>query len=477
MLGELESGERVDISRLRPDFFAPRAHTGRPLGDRHLSRRAVAVERCDDGWRISAADTPIPLRVDGRSVDSYSTVTPVALQRGVVLELAERVVLLLHRHIPSTEPEVEIADLIGDSDAMADVRREIGRVADQGVGVLVRGETGTGKELVARALHSLSLRSGGPFVAVNLGALPPSLAVSELFGAARGAFTGASGPRLGCFTQADGGTLFLDEIGEASPEVQVAMLRTLETGEVQPLGEAKSRWIDVRTVAATDADLEQRIADGHFKEPLLHRLAGYEILLPPLRQRRPDIGRLLLHFLRQQTTELGEDRFGTTGEPWIDSRLMSRLARFDWPGNVRQLRNVARQLAIGNRGRPCLAAVPAVERLLGGASGQDPSSAVSPPAGEQPPPRRPADIDDAEFLAVLRRERFEIKAAARSLGISRAALYSWIEQSPHARTAGQLDSDAVLHAYRELDGDLDALVDHLQVSRFALRRKLRELGL
>src|SRR5262249_34932398 len=156
---------------------------------------------------------------------------------------------------------------------------------------------GTGKELVARAIHESGRRRGAVCLSVNMGAIPPSLATSELFGAVRGAYTGAVRDHLGYFQRAHGGTLFLDEIGETPPEVQVMLLRVLEPGEVQRVGSPQTQKVDVRLIAATDADLERALHEGRFRAPLLHRLSGYEIYIPPLRERRDDFGRLLFHFL------------------------------------------------------------------------------------------------------------------------------------------------------------------------------------
>ncbi|MEM8932122.1 MAG: sigma 54-interacting transcriptional regulator [Acidobacteriota bacterium] len=366
LLGEALNGVQVLLDRRRPEFHAPDRSSGRPLDDRHLSRRSIVLSRSDEGWSLDVGGTSTRVRIDGRPVDGVHRFADPELDDGVVVELAERIVLLLHRHTPTTDGiSGDDLGLVGESDGITFLRDEIRRVADLDVGVLLRGETGSGKELVARALHVAGRRSAGPFVAVNLGALAPSLAASELFGVARGAFTGADRSRDGCFVRAHGGTLFLDEIGEAPSEIQVALLRTLETGEILAVGASTPRRVDVRTLAATDADLDHLIASDGFREPLLHRLAGYEIWLPPLRRRRDDLGRLLVHFLRQFSDELGDHRLGRDdGEPWIDPELVTRMAHFGWPGNVRQLRNVVRQLAIGNRGRHCLRSTPAVDRLL-----------------------------------------------------------------------------------------------------------------
>lgn len=471
VLGEAPRGKAVVIDRYRPEFRAPGSFSGRPLSDRHLSRRPISLTRDGVGdWRLARDGSATAVAVDGLAVQHEHGFADADLADGVVIELAHRIVLLLHVHTPSDEPSNDDLDLVGASDGMVSVRDEIRRVADLEVGVLIRGETGTGKELVARALHRSSGRPDDPFVAVNLGAIPSTLAASELFGVTRGAFTGATHAQDGCFVRADGGTLLLDEIGEAPAEIQVALLRALETGEVKPIGGAAARKVQTRVVAATDADLSAKIAAGTFREPLLHRLAAFEIWLPPLRQRRDDIGRLLVHFLAAEEASLGDDRLGcVSDQPWIEAGLMARLARFDWPGNVRQLRNVARQLAIGNRGDRCLRSTTAVERLLATPPKRPPAAAV--------PRRLPSKTDDVEILATLRNHRFEIKKAAGALGISRAALYAWIESSALAHTVNDLDPETIRSTYEALDGNLEEVAARLEVSAFALRRRLREMGL
>jgi two-component system nitrogen regulation response regulator GlnG len=241
-------------------------------------------------------------------------------------------------------------------------------VAPLAVPVLVRGEIGTGKELVARALHQESPRAHGPFVAVNLGALPPSLAASELFGARRSLFTGSGQDQSGAFARADGGTIFLDEIGAAPAEMQLRLLHALETGEIVPVGAKNPRWVDVRIVSATAADLEDAVNHGGFREALLHRLAGCSIHLAPLCERREDIGRLLAWFLRRELaelTDLGDTLPATDApEPWLPVSLVSRLVRYAWPGNVHQLQTVVRQLVLDSRGLTALRASPGLDALL-----------------------------------------------------------------------------------------------------------------
>ncbi|WP_324827370.1 nitrogen regulation protein NR(I) [Qipengyuania zhejiangensis] len=229
--------------------------------------------------------------------------------------------------------------LIGRSPAMQGVYRMITRVLRNDLTVLVTGESGTGKELVAEAIHELGARKTGPFIAVNMAAIPHDLLESELFGHERGAFTGAVTQQIGKFEQANGGTLFLDEIGDMPAEAQTRLLRALQSGRIRRVGGRQEIGVDVRIVAATNRDLEPMIADGRFREDLFYRLNVVPIHLPPLRDRREDIGALVRHFLVQASEEgLPRRQIAEAG--------ISALSTRRWPGNVRELRNVVFRLAL-----------------------------------------------------------------------------------------------------------------------------------
>ena len=481
-LGQIVRGQEARLSRLEPDFEQPGSLA--PLNDPYLSRQPIRFLPVPGGIEIRLDEGNTRIALNGEPVDGSRVVSLAEIREGAVLEMAGLVVLLLHLFFPPRLPAGKPHGLIGESSAITQVRAEIHRVADLAVPVLIRGATGTGKELVAQAIHAASRRSRGPFVSVNLGAIPPSLAASELFGAARGAFTGAVQAQDGFFRKAQGGTLFLDEIGETPQEVQASLLRVLEAGEIQPVGAQSALRVDARVLAATDADLEQRVQAGTFREPLLHRLAGYSIRLPPLRERRDDIGRLLVHFLRQELAATGELEILDRDSPrllWMKPALVARLARYDWPGNVRQLRNAVRQLVIGSRGLPELQSSPGFESLLGGGGRSAEAPAVSTPAPSSGPVaarrRKPADISQDELLAVLRAHRWRLRPAAEALGISRPSLYVLIEHCPAIRKAGDLKVEEIVLCHRECGGDLDLMVERLRVSRDALHRRIRELGL
>jgi two-component system response regulator HydG len=237
-----------------------------------------------------------------------------------------------------------IANLVGDSGAMREVADLVLRVADTNVPVLVLGETGTGKGVVARAIHAHGGRAAGPFVTVNCAAIPEPLLEPELFGHARGAFTGATSARAGLFAEAHGGTLLLDEIGEMSPALQAKLLHVLESGTVRPVGSTKELKVDVRIVAATHRDLRAKVAAGEFREDLLYRLDVVTIDLPPLRLRRDDIPVLLAHFLaRARATHPRSpvERFS--------AEALDVLGDYAWPGNVRELEHVVERLVVLGR--------------------------------------------------------------------------------------------------------------------------------
>jgi two-component system nitrogen regulation response regulator GlnG len=234
----------------------------------------------------------------------------------------------------------EAAEMLGQAPAMQEVFRAIGRLSQSSATVLITGESGTGKELVAHALHRHSPRAAGPFVAINTAAIPKDLLESELFGHERGAFTGAQAMRRGRFEQADGGTLFLDEIGDMPPDLQVRLLRVLSDGEYYRVGGHAPLKANVRIIAATHQNLEERVRQGLFREDLMHRLNVVRLRLPPLRERAEDIPPLVRHFLRKSARELAVE------PKQISEEALKLLQAFAYPGNVRQLENVCHWLTV-----------------------------------------------------------------------------------------------------------------------------------
>ncbi|MCT8175444.1 nitrogen regulation protein NR(I) [Variovorax sp. CY25R-8] len=263
---------------------------------------------------------------------------PFDLPRAV--ELIRRAVDESQREEVAEERMVAAPEMLGQAPAMQDVFRAIGRLSQSNVTVLITGESGSGKELVARALHKHSPRANGPFVAINTAAIPKDLLESELFGHERGAFTGAQTMRRGRFEQAEGGTLFLDEIGDMPFDLQTRLLRVLSDGHFYRVGGHNSVKANVRVIAATHQDLEQRVKLGGFREDLFHRLNVIRLRLPALRERGEDVPALTRHFLQQSARQLGVE------PKRISDAALAKLAGFNFPGNVRQLENICHWLTV-----------------------------------------------------------------------------------------------------------------------------------
>jgi DNA-binding NtrC family response regulator len=308
--------------------------------------------------------------------------------------------------------------MIGAHPSMVAMYKSIARVASLDVPVLILGESGSGKELVAQSIHDLGTRASGPFIAINCGAIPDTLLEAELFGATRGAFTDARADRRGALSRADGGTLFLDEIGDISPSFQVKLLRFLQDGQVTPLGAEKSHRVSVRVVAATHRDLKSLVAKGSFREDLYYRLAGYEIAVPALRERRTDIALLVDHFRRRIAVEMHRESI-----PGPSQALLDLFAAHHWPGNVRELEQVIRRTVIDSGTlTDAQAAARALQSIAPGERGR-------PARPSDPEPEPPGDdlvpLDEAErrhIVAVLEATGGNQTQAAFILGIERKTL-------------------------------------------------------
>jgi two-component system nitrogen regulation response regulator GlnG len=492
ILYPVPGGGEVSLSRNEPHFSRPGALDGEPLADPFISRRPILLAPSASGGITIAVPEGVRLLCGTTSVEERIDLDPGTLARGVPLTLAGRVVVLLHAMEPSLASTASALGMVGESAGTRSVRAQVEQVAGADCSVLIRGESGTGKELVARAIHDNSPRRMGPFVAVNLATLRKDLAAAELFGVQqRGAYTGAV-PREGLFKAARGGTLFLDEVGEAEPELQTMLLRVLEVHEMFPVGAEKPVPVDVRVIAATDADLEAQIEGGRFKTPLLYRLAEYEIHIPPLRERREDVGLLIRHFAAEELAANGEGHVLASTDPYVDPWLpaatAAQLVMFDWPGNIRQLRNVVRRIVLGSRGQTTARIDPAVMSILSlgrkapsaatsGSRDAEPPTSPRPPSGARPARRKAAEITEEELVAALRANRWDLKAAADELEIPRTSIYDLIARTPGLRTAGEIGAEEIQRAYDECDGDIDRMVEMLQISEGALRRRLKELSL
>lgn len=328
--------------------------------------------------------------------------------------------------VPAEAPD----GLIGTSPAMRRVYRLIDRAAGASVPVLITGESGTGKELVARAIHYRGARASAPFLAVNCAAIPEALIESELFGHAKGAFTGATAPRQGFFVAADGGTLFLDEVAELSPIAQAKLLRVLQEKTVQAVGSDQPRTVDVRVIAATNKDLEGLAREGKFREDLYFRLHVLPIELPALREREGDVVPLFRHFLMDAAEQ------DSTPAPSLTDAAVEALKRYSWPGNVRELQNLAQRLVIfADAGVIDTVDLPTVMRYVATPSQTDSAlrAAVH---------RTLKEVELEHIRAVLESVGGNKTKAAAILGIDRKSLREKLKSSGHAHPDSTQDNDS-----------------------------------
>ena len=460
----------VEVSRYAPLFFRP-GQDGIAIGHRAVARAPLCLRRNGaDGVEISAPDSRMAVEVNGAVLAHSITLDRAAVARGVVIGLGGHVLLCMH-WMTSFPRASDVPGLLGVSSGAIVTRELIRQVASTDLPVLLLGETGTGKEVAARAIHAASKRRALPLVAVNMATLNEALAPADLFGAVKGAYTGALSARQGLFAEADGGTLFLDELGDTPASVQPMLLRVLESGSYRPLGASQDAHSAARLIAATDQDLDA----GGFNQPLLRRMEAFVIRLPALRERREDIGVLLLHALHGCT--------GSTEEAMaFPAALVSQMCNYDWPGNVRQLSNVARRAVMAQRAgqAPSLmqfvqASAPQAARPV------QENDASQDNAGSQvdaaTPRRSLASIGNDDVLAAMEENGWQISGAAQRLGISRPSLYKLIEAHPAIRPAAAIAAPEIEAMLRASGNDVAACASGLKTPFEALRRHLRVLGL
>ncbi len=378
---------------------------GEPLGVLAVFRRTPADDACYEWLRTMASAAAVAI-ANARAFDENES-----LRRQLELErdyLREEV-----------ESSGSFGEILGRSPALQRVLHQVELVAGTDANVLVLGESGAGKELIARAIHHRSARSRRPLVKVNCGSIPHELFESEFFGHVRGSFTGAVRDRIGRFQLADGGTLFLDEVGEIPLDLQAKLLRVLQEGEFERVGDEVTRRVNVRVVAATNRDLRREVDAGRFRLDLYYRLGVFPLEVPPLRERREDIPLLVAHFVRQAGL-----RFHLPA-PGVPAREIERAQRYDWPGNVRELQNVVERAVIVSRGAKLTFDLP---EGLPAPSRPSAVSATAPPApGTVIPEAAWRERERANVLAALRQANFRLSGkggAAEMLGVKVSTLAS-----------------------------------------------------
>lgn len=511
----------LDVSPLRfgryvPEFAGHGAAPA-PLEDPHVSRRAAALLREDSGWRLQRGSARSRLRVDGQEFEDSRCFSADELRAGLSLTLGNRVVLFVRLQERQSGEEGALADaapedtaladeafvdealadealvdetlvdealvdeerepalraLLGISPAMRELRAALRRIARLPDDVLLIGPTGAGKELVARALHACSPLRRGPWVPVNMAAMPVELAAASLFGARRGAYTGAQTHRQGYFQQARDGVLFLDEVGDTPEALQPQLLRALQEREIQVLGGAVER-VNLRVVAATEREPET------LRSALRHRLGTQELRLPALVERREDLGLLLRAIFAEYAARDGrrwliKDAPGAELARWV--RLVELFLAYAWPGNVRELRAVIAQIhAASSAGLSVPASVLTrlqPEHELAPVRALAPASDGGARAVREPAPASLAHMTDAAFEAAWREAHCEVTRMARKLAVSRAAIYRRVKSSPSCRLANDVPLEELLATLDECRGDLASTARQLGISRRALAARLR----
>jgi DNA-binding NtrC family response regulator len=386
----------------------------------------------------------------------------VSIANALKLEALGKEITRLKKH---STGQLTFDDLIAESPAMRKVGKIGERAAQSNIPILIEGESGVGKEMIARAIQGSSDRAGRPFVTVNCGAIPENLVESILFGHEKGAFTGATDKHAGKFQEAHGGTLFLDEIGELPLDMQVKLLRALQEGEVDPVGAKKPVKVDIRLISATNRDLIQAVQDGTFREDLYYRLNVFPVAVPPLRERREDVAPLSDHFIARFAAEEGKPIRG------MDADARALLEGFAWPGNVRQLENaVFRAVVLCDTDMLCFEDFPQIASLAG--------------AQARPKPRLP-DIQPAVLGAAMPAAAPQSQAAfAAAPSYADEPAYEGLpsditalDESGNLKKLEDMEADMIRLAIEKYEGHMSEVARRLGIGRSTLYRKVRDLGI
>lgn len=490
------------LGRHEPSFRV--AGTTRELGDPYLSRHALKLRYQGSSLELDRPQGSSRLRVDREQIAGNVQLGPDRLRLGVLLTLAERIVVHLRLAVEETASEGgerRSSVLLGVSPAMQALRRSIADAARMPDDVMVSGQTGTGKELVASELHNNGARRRGPWIAVNMAALPVDLAAASLFGARKGSFTGAVADRKGYFQLAEEGTLFLDEIGDTPTEVQPQLLRALEAREIQPIGD-EPRPISLRVVAATDQDFRE--SPNAMRDALRYRLQAQHIVVPPLKERLEDVGIIAQHYFNEAQAE-GAEHWPLDPDDALGiarcCRFFESCASYLWPGNVRELKYAARQAAWNGGDAWVLRESSAEhadlheerrdenheksqENSEENSHDKEQTPTVHSGASEVREPgngsqgHRPvfAALNEEELHEAWLSADCEVARLARHFSVSRASVYRKIQSSSRCRLAADVPLGELLVALDQKQGDLRETARVLEISRRGLEARLRASG-
>ncbi len=442
------SGKILQINRFKPLFSSAENLEDTPLSDKRVSRSSIIIENLGkDNFQITPPESPMEVKVNGTfsrhsqtaSLDDKNDLICITISNSIILGLC---------HLPCKQFRSSSNSLKGISVPINHSRQLIERYAATDLPVMLIGETGTGKELAATDLHQNSLRSSKPFVSVNMAAIPDELAVSELFGSKKGAYTGSVNDQPGFFNEADHGTLFCDEIGDTPASVQPMLLRAIETGFVRPLGNDSDVKTDTRIITATDRPINEVGSSVQFSKPLYHRLSATQITMPTLKSRKVDIPLLLLHFLLE--SPLNEQKATD-----VSTDFLLTLVNYEWPGNVRELKNIANQILLGEQ--------PKLERI-------DTKNKKN--SKKRSPYRSHRSITEKELLAALDNNCWQIKPAAAELLISRTSCYELIKNCGAIRRPKDIHADEIQEALKKYPKDIGSMCSTLRTTQSALRNYL-----
>ncbi len=472
------SGNDLIIGRNQPMFEGADGFM-QPLDDPCISRQQLTIKWIpgQDAFLVvpcASARRKLELwTVDGDPVAPKGPIPP-----GTVLSVGDRVMLLLT--LRSVRRGEDSMDMVGDCEVTWALRDKIRGVAAADGTVLLQGESGAGKELVASAVHGSSKRAGHPLVVVNCAAIPENLLESVLFGHVKGAFTGADSNKDGFFRAARKGTLFLDEIGELPLSLQSKLLRVLQEHKVCPVGALKEEPVDTRVVAATNRDLRQEVAEGRFREDLYYRLSALTVKVPPLRERRESIPHLFTHFFRKKVDDHPElERLWRRADqhpPPVPMTFFKQLITAPWPGNIRQLWNAVEKVAAENiHARSFAMPEELAEEGAATEATADPVSSGPAPARKQARPERGA-LNEQELLALLEKHDFVQRRVAKELGISHTTLDRWMQEIG-LRRPRDIPKPELQDLVVETDGDLTEMARRLRVSPRGLKLRLAALKL